>query len=146
MSVELRRACAEETALLRQTVLRPGRPPSTSGYAFDAGALNFGAWEDGVNIGCATVFPEAWPGPPPVVQAWRLRGMAVAPDRQGRGIGRLVLAAAVGAARAAGAPMVWANARTAAMEFYLREGWTVAGEEFVTEDTGLPHYPIVLQL
>jgi GNAT superfamily N-acetyltransferase len=72
--------------------------------------------------------------------------MAVDPGRQGTGIGAAVLAAAVAAARAAGAPMIWANARSTALGFYRRYGWQVAGEEFVTSDTGLRHYPMLLEL
>jgi GNAT superfamily N-acetyltransferase len=72
--------------------------------------------------------------------------MAVDPSRQGSGIGGLVLAEAVLAAREAGAPMLWANGRTAALRFYERHGWVVAGEEFTAADTNLPHYPIVLPL
>jgi GNAT superfamily N-acetyltransferase len=70
--------------------------------------------------------------------------MAVAPSRQRRGVGRLVLDELVVAARADGAPLIWANARSSALEFYLRQGWKVAGDEFTTPDTGLPHFPIVL--
>ena len=148
MTICVRRATADETAALRQAVLRPGTPVKTSGYAFEPAAVTYGAWDGEVNVGCATVFPEPWrgPRPEPEPRAWRLRGMAVAPGYQGQGIGQRVLAEAVAVARQAGAPLIWANARTAALAFYQRQGWTVAGEEFLTEDTGLPHYPIVLRL
>ena len=53
---------------------------------------------------------------------------------------------AVAATREAGAPLIWANARTTALGFYLRHGWQVAGEEFLASDTGLPHHPIRLDL
>jgi GNAT superfamily N-acetyltransferase len=72
--------------------------------------------------------------------------MAVDPSRQGTGIGGQVLAAAVASAAEAGAPLLWANGRTAALRFYQRHGWLVAGEEFVAGDTGLPHFPIILPL
>ena len=139
----VRRARVDEIFPLRHAVLRPGRPVTYSVYSEDAGAVHIGAWDDGELVGCATVFPDPWPEEP---QAWRLRGMAVDPSRQGTGIGGLVLAAAVAAAREAGAPLLWANARTAALRFYRRHGWDVAGEEFVAADTGLPHFPIVLEL
>ena len=72
--------------------------------------------------------------------------MAVDPSRQGSGVGAQVLSQAVAAAREAGAPLIWANARTTALGFYLRHGWQVAGEEFLASDTGLPHHPIRLDL
>lgn len=143
-SLVVRRARVDEIFPLRHAVLRPGRPVTYSVYGEDDGAVHVGAWDDDELVGCATVFPDPWAGPPAVPDAWRLRGMAVDPSRQGQGIGGLVLAEAVSAAREAGAPMLWANARTAALRFYERHGWQPVGEEFVTEDTGLPHVAIVL--
>jgi len=147
MTLDVRRAKAEEIRPLRHDVLRPGHPVEASVYAEDDGsAVHLGAWDDGVLVGCATVFPQAWPGPLPAAEpsAWRLRGMAVATSRQTGGVGTQVLAAAVRAAREAGARLLWANARSSALGFYLRHGWEVAGEEFLTADTVLPHFPIVL--
>jgi GNAT superfamily N-acetyltransferase len=149
MTVEVRRAQADEIFPLRHAVLRPGRPESASGYAEDGTAVHIGAWDDDLLVGCATVFPDPWGGSgdwPAEDKAWRLRGMAVDPSRHRAGIGRLVLAAVVGAATAGGAPLLWANARTAALPFYEANGWTVAGEEFIASDTGLPHKPVVLGL
>lgn len=156
MTLQVRRATADEIFPLRHAVLRPGRPVTASVYATDDEAVHVGAWDvsaDGATlVGCATVFPDPWTGgddpaaPPPEPRAWRLRGMAVDPSRHRTGVGREVLAAAVTAAVETGAPLLWANARTAALAFYESQGWTVAGEEFRTADTGLPHKPIVLPL
>jgi len=143
MTVVVRRATVDEIMPLRHAVLRPGYPPEASRYAQDDVAVHIGAWDDEELVGCATVFADPWPGPPSADDAWRLRGMAVDPTRQGGGIGAKVLAEAVAAARAAGAPLMWANARTTALGFYRRYGWQVAGEEFLAADTGLPHHPIV---
>jgi GNAT superfamily N-acetyltransferase len=142
----VRRTTAAEILPLRRAVLRPGYPPEASHYAEDDVAVHIGAWDGETLIGCATVFADSWPGPPEAPDAWRLRGMAVHPGRQGTGLGAQVLAEAVGAAREAGAPVIWANARTTALGFYLRYGWQVSGEEFLASDTGLPHRPILLAL
>jgi GNAT superfamily N-acetyltransferase len=146
MTLVVRRATVDEIMPLRHAVLRPGYPPEASHYAEDDVAVHVGAWEDARLVGCATVFADAWTGPPEVPDAWRLRGMAVDPGRQGSGVGTQVLGEAVSAARDAGAPVIWANARTTALGFYLRHGWGVAGEEFLASDTGLPHHPILLDL
>src|SRR4051794_19747723 len=146
MTVVVRRATVEEIMPLRHAVLRPGYPPEASHYAEDDVAVHVGAWEEATLVGCATVFADPWVGPPVVADAWRLRGMAVDTSRQGSGVGTQVLDEAVSAARAAGAPVIWANARTTALGFYLRHGWHVAGEEFLASDTGLPHHPILLDL
>lgn len=147
MTVEVRRARVGEIFPLRHAVLRPGRPDSASVYAEDETAVHVGAWNDDVLVGCATVFPDPWRGSddwPAEDAAWRLRGMAVDPSRHRTGVGRLVLAAVVDAAKGGGAPLLWANARTAALPFYEAGGWSVAGAEFIATDTGLPHKPIVL--
>ena len=149
MTLHVRRARADEIFPLRHAVLRPGRPESASVYAEDDTAVHIGAWADDVLVGCATVFPDPWRGTdaqPAENAAWRLRGMAVDPSTHRAGIGRQVLAAVVDAATTGGAPLLWANARTTALPFYEAAGWTVAGEEFMAADTGLPHKPIVRAL
>src|SRR4051794_41769507 len=111
---------------MRHAVLRPGRPVSYSVYSEDEGAVHVGAWDDDMLVGCATVFPQPWPGndlAPAAPDAWRLRGMAVDPSRQGSGVGRLVLAQGLAAAAEAGGSGVGGNAPTAAPGFYQRVGW-----------------------
>ena len=162
MTLSVRRARVDEIFPLRHAVLRPGLPVSYSVYSEDDDAVHVGAWagpstpaEGGalpmgggaaLLVGCATVFPDPWPGPPAEPAAWRLRGMAVDPEWQGRGVGAEVLVEAISAARQAGAPLLWANARTSALGFYRTHGFQTVGEEFITPDTGLPHHKIVLDL
>jgi GNAT superfamily N-acetyltransferase len=146
VTIVIRRADLAEILPLRRAVLRPGYPDAASNYREDDHAVHIGAWDDSALVGCATVFADPWPGPPSEPAAWRLRGMAVEPSYQGSGVGARVLAEAVEAARAAGAPLMWANGRSTAIGFYERYGWRVAGEEFNASDTGLPHFPIVLEL
>jgi GNAT superfamily N-acetyltransferase len=149
VTLVIRRAAVEEIFPLRHAVLRPGRPVSYSVYSEDEGAVHIGAWDDDMLVGCATVFPQPWAGSdsaPAESAAWRLRGMAIDPARQGTGVGRLVLAEAIAAAREGGASLLWANARTSALGFYERMGWRVVGEEFIASDSGLPHKPMLIDL
>ena len=95
-------------------------------------------------VAVATFFPSPTPYRPGV-EAWQLRGMAVDPASQGRGIGKLVLDAAVGRLRVGGVPVLWANVRDTAMGFYQRLGWEIVGEGFINE-IGLPHHVAVLDL
>jgi len=153
----VRRADVAEIFPLRHAVLRPGRSATDSVYAGDDTAIHIGAWDGDALVGCATTFADPWAGSPPddtgewtvvpaAPTAWRLRGMAVEPGRQGQGIGAQVLAEIVRTARDQGAPLLWANARSAALSFYLRAGWIVAGPEFLTKDTGLPHRAMTVGL
>lgn len=143
MTIEVRRATAAEVRDLRLAVLRPAAPRVPSAYDEDPATVHVGGFDGERVVGCASVFPEPFDDEP---AAWRLRGMAVEPSYQGRGVGRLVLDAAVAAAAEAGAPLMWANGRVSAMQFYLRQGWQARGEEFRYGPAQLPHLVIVKRL
>jgi GNAT superfamily N-acetyltransferase len=143
MSIEVRPATAEEVRELRLRVLRPGAPLVPSAYDIEPATLHVGAFDGTVTVGCATVFPEAYEEEP---AAWRLRGMAVAPDYQGRGIGQRVLDATTDRAVAAGAGLLWATGRVSALTFYERLGWEVVGELFYYGPANLPHRMVVRRL
>ena len=77
------------------------------------------------------------------VSAHQLRGMAIEPDRQGEGIGAHLLAAGIERCAAAGSELVWAHARSTALDFYVRHGFTVSGDEYIEPATGLAHVDVV---
>lgn len=91
----------------------------------DRETRHWAAFAAGETIGCVSVM--RWRG-------YVLRGMAVCPDHQRRGIGgllmRVVCAEVV-------APM-WCNARLPSVPFYARMGWVAVGPTFVLEHRG-PH-------
>lgn len=109
--------------------------------AFHPAVLDIG----GRVVAVATVSP-APTALRPGAAAWRLRGMAVEPELQGRGAGTLLLEAVVARARVAGVEVLWADARDSAVEFYRRRGWSVEGEGYLTPATGIPHHTVVLDL
>ena len=57
-----------------------------------------------------------------------------------------LLAAGAEWARDNGVRVVWANARDAALDFYVRHGFDVVGEGFVEAVTSLPHHRVIRQL
>lgn len=63
--------------------------------------------------------------------------MAVLREHRGRGVGALLLDAAVAHARAAGTPEVHLHAQVHALEFYARAGFIAEGPVF--DDAGIPH-------
>jgi GNAT superfamily N-acetyltransferase len=122
---------------LRHDVLRGVELPwEESIYASDDDERTFHlAARDGDQVvGCATWFPEPCQGEP----AWRLRGMAVARDRQGEGIGAQLMAAAFARLADRGADLLWCNARISALPFYEAHGFRAVGEPFLAVGT-IPH-------
>ncbi len=67
----------------------------------------------------------------------RVKQVAVRPDLQGKGLGRVVMEAAESLSARLGAREVVLNARQAAYEFYKHLGYEEYGEPF--EEVGIPH-------
>lgn len=68
----------------------------------------------------------------------RVKQVAVAPERQGEGLGRRIMLAAESVAGAMGATQVVLHAREGAYEFYLRLGYSPEGEPF--DEIGIRHW------
>jgi len=135
----IKRVDAATIRPLRRAILRPTRPPEASIYRQDDDEMtvHLAAYDDatGELVGCVTVFPEPVDDEP---RAWRLRGMAVAADLRGTGVGAALLAAAIEAVQSAGAPLLWCEAREAAEGFYEKHGFVGSGELFDVPVAG-PH-------
>lgn len=139
----VRAVTAPEILELRMAVLRPGWAVEPADYDQLSTTRHIAALDGAEPVGCASVFPSPYPD---AAKAWQLRGMAVAPDRQGEGIGAMVLLGAIDLVRLAGAPLLWANARITALGFYERLGFQAVGEEFLHGPLELPHRMIVMAL
>lgn len=129
---------------LRHRVLRPNQPLGACVYPRDEAprTLHLGYRDgDGRIIGIASVFREAPPGSDAPC-AWRIRGMAVDPAQQGRGIGAALLEGLITYATAQqhdGAEgLLWCNGRTSVEPFYLAQGFRRVGEVFDLPPIG-PH-------
>jgi ribosomal protein S18 acetylase RimI-like enzyme len=130
------------TRELRRAVLRPAWPAGSPMHGDDnPDAVHLAALaDDGRVVGACLVLPRAYPLRPELPDAWQLRGMATAPELQRRGIGGRLLGAAIELLRAREAGLVWCDARTSAVAFYRRHGFTAEGEQFLHEESGIPHY------
>ena len=146
-SREIRQITAEQTYPIRLDVLRPGRPLSEAIFAGDNDpeTVHFGAFENGEQLGIASLYRAPFPHRPDVTDAWQLRGMATLPRVQGKGFGRALVDACIDHARAQGGRILWCNARSHAAGFYERAGFQVSGEEFHIPDVG-PHFRMWLRL
>ena len=132
---------------LRRRVLRENRPDADVVFGGDevAGAFHLAVVDgEGAVVAVGSFAPEPTPVRPGRA-AFRLRGMATDPAFQGRGLGRMLMAAAVDRLRREGAQVLWANARDSALGFYEGLGWEVVGDSFLTE-IGIPHHVAVLDL
>ena len=138
--MRVREVDLDATYDLRRRVLRSGTPTSDVRMAGDEvpGTYHLGVDDDGELVAVATFVPTG--------DAVQLRGMAVAPERQGTGVGRVLLAAAVDRLRAAGVGTLWCNARDVAIPFYERLGWRVTGDGFIDQATAIPHHRMELHL
>ena len=139
---------AAETWPLRKRILRPhqeGEAVVLPGDD-DPRAAHIGARDaSGELVGVATISPQPCPWAPERTDTWRLRGMATAERWRSAGVGGKVLRAAVEHVRAHGGMLVWCNARTGAVGFYEREGFSAAAEPYVDPELG-PHLPMQREL
>ena len=135
--IQVRPARPDEVIDLRHAILRAGLARETA--IFDGDDLpttrHFVATVDARVVGCVTLVRSEWKGRP----AYQLRGMAVDPSLQRRGVGRKLLVAVDEFVRGSDVKYMWCNARTPAVPFYERHGWTIASGEFVIPTAG-PHY------
>jgi GNAT superfamily N-acetyltransferase len=160
-TLRVRLVPVEEIRPLRAAVLRPGLPAQSAVWPGDddPAALHLAAGSpdgpDGLAgpavVGVVSLLPAAYPGPgggdgdrtgggpPPGAPGYQLRGMAVAPEAQGGGVGGVLLRAVLAELGARGVPLVWCNARLAAARFYERGGFVRDGGEFALAPLGIVH-------
>ena len=123
---------------LRHAELRTGMPPESARFEGDDAptTFHFGAFCDGVNIGCASFMLNSYNGQP----AYQLRGMATRRDLARRGVGRLLLAMAEQTILAQTViRQFWCNARQPAVGFYQKQGWVIDSDLFEIPTAG-PHF------
>ena len=112
---------------LRYEILRKplGLPASSAVFAGDEfdSTLHILAKSNGGLIGCATILPND------LEKRIQLRGMAVALDKQGLGIGKRMLDEAKAIAKER-CQLLWCNARFSAIGFYESQGLVQCGPFF----------------
>lgn len=143
--VIIRAARTEEVIELRHAILRTGLPRELAYFDGDDEPTTHHvvAERHGKIVGCATVLRRPWNGAP----AWQVRGMAVAPELRGRGVGAMLLEELerIVARDVKPSLQLWCNARVPARRFYEQHGWVVASDEFAIEHAG-PHVKMVKRL
>ncbi len=89
--------------------------------------------EQGALLGSARLLPSAGD------ESRQIRQVAVAADARGLGVGRALMLALERTAAEEGARETWLNSRNSAYGFYESLGYSLEGDEFVSEVTGIPH-------
>lgn len=136
---------AGDTHALRRRVLRAGTPSDAVEWDGDDEPTTFhlGVRDaSGELVAISTWLVRRYPDRP-AEAAVQLRGMATDPTCRGIGIGAALLRAGVDRSAAAGATLVWARARAAALPFYVRHGFEPVGPQYTDLTTGLPHRDVV---
>jgi len=132
---------------LRVAVLRQGTPATDCNYPEDnyPDVVHFGIIHEGNAVATSSWFMKECPEKPGVI-AMQLKGMAVADELQGAGLGALLIDAGSALANERGATIAWARARDSAMGFYERLGFASTGAGFMDGPTAMPHHIVVRTL
>jgi GNAT superfamily N-acetyltransferase len=135
---------------LRRQVLRPGQPWSSVDHDYDS-------WPDTFHVAafgprgevaaCASFHPDSAPhrADADPNKTWRLRAMASLPEVRGQGYGAAALRYGITEVRRRGGTLLWCNARSGAVGFYERLGFSTVGDEFEIAPIG-PHYVMEIDL
>jgi GNAT superfamily N-acetyltransferase len=139
---------ADETHPVRLAVLRADTVRKQVEFAEDQwpGALHLGVRDTAGELVAVSSWIPRERATHPGVPAVQLRGMATMQSLQGQGVGAQLVEAGCARAAAGGAHLVWANARDAALGFYLRHGFEIDSDGFIEAVTELPHHVIVRML
>ena len=132
----IRVAALDEILALREAVIIRGTGRTSPEFPGDRDpqTLHVGAFLGERNVSCGTFLLNEWKGRP----AWQLRGMATDPEFRGRGYGAALLAHAEDLLRARSTVrIVWCNARRVAVDFYRKQGWSIASDEFPSSGIGM---------
>lgn len=135
---------------LRRQVLRPGQPWSSVAHDYDTWPETFHVAAFGPRgevAACASFHPDSAPHRPEADPdtTWRLRAMASLPEVRGQGYGAAALRYGIAEIRRRGGRLLWCNARSGAVGFYERLGFSIVGEEFEIAPIG-PHFVMELEL
>ncbi|MFM8856788.1 MAG: GNAT family N-acetyltransferase [Actinomycetota bacterium] len=141
---EIRFVDAAHVRPLRREVLRVDMPEATVDFEGDDHPATFhlAVFDQLQSI----IAVSSWMERPFIDDSSRrsiqLRGMATKVTFQSFGLGALLLEAGFRTARERSIDMIWANARDAALNFYLKNGFEIVGDGFIEEVTRLPHHRV----
>ena len=129
---------AQETFLVRNLVLRLGKPIETCFFDGDNSeqTKHFGYFDNTKIVGVVSVYKNKnaifkFPN------QYQIRGMAILEEFQGSGCGKLLVKHCEDYLISSEANLIWFNARETAIIFYEKLGYTKNGFPFVITDVGI---------
>ncbi len=129
----------EATVELRREVLRRplGLDFTEEQLAAEAGDTHLALFDGEEVVGCLILTSKD-------ATTVKMRQVAVRPGRQGKGVGRRLVALAESMAYLKGHRRMVLNARDTAVPFYVVLGYAIEGEPF--EEVGIPHRAMFKEL
>ncbi len=136
--LQVKRISGEDTYKIRHLVLRQGQAFKECAYPLDQEKEtgHFGIYQDDRLVGVASIFYDANPDFIQTSQ-WRIRGMAILPEFQGKGMGQQLLQACIEHAKKNRGNIIWCKARATAVIFYEKFGFLGQGDPYELERPGL---------
>ena len=133
---------ASDTLSMRHEILRPKSDISECIFEGDEDktTVHLGAIENSTVVGIVSIYKRTCLNFSEGV-GFQLRAMSTSSGTRGRGFGNKLLKAAEDYAKDEGANYVWANARSVAIGFYKKSGYSIESSEFEIEGVGA-HYLI----
>jgi len=119
---EYKRECQLRKEVLREPL---GLSLSPEDLAGEENQLHFGLFEADDNLVACVIAAPLSP------TTARIRQMAVTPARQGKGLGQRIMNETENNLRARGYKSLELDARSSAVGFYRKLGYTVVGDEFI---------------
>ena len=121
---------SEQARVIRAQVLYHHQTEKPLIYPNDdlASTLHLGIFESEQLLGVCSLFDQRESNIPQGY--WQLRGMAVALDYQGQGLGERLIKQGKTVLQQQGVRGIWCNAREPVIPFYQRQGFLSIGERF----------------
>ena len=122
----------ERIVALRRCILRTplGLDFTPEQLAAESEDIHLAGFEGETPIACLILTPVS-------AQEFKMRQVAVVPERQGEGLGSRLVDYAEAVVRGAGGRQITLHAREAVVAFYLHAGYEIVGAPF--EEVTLPH-------
>ena len=136
---------AELTFPLRSIVLRKGLAPEACVFPTDHldGAFHLAYYVNEEIATIASFFPNKYKEREE--EGYQLRVMATNPKFLGQGFGKQVVIFSIEYIKNTNAQYLWCNARTSAVKFYEKLGFSTISAEFEIAGVG-PHYEMMLNI